>query len=153
MSELPWFWIWLVLAAALYVGEMLSLTFFLLPFGIGATVAFVSVIFGAPLWLQWTLFIVVSIISLMALRPIYKRLVHKADKEKVGVDRLIGMTGKIIEGKAPSGEMRARVAREVWNVAADSGDTYPVDTPVKVLRVDGVHLIVEKAEDSPGSSE
>ena len=152
MSELPWFWIWLILAAALYVGEMLTLTFFLLPFGIGATAAFVSVLFGAELWLQWTIFIVVSIISLFALRPAYKRLIKKAEPEKVGVDRLIGMTGEIIEGNAPSGEMRARVACEVWNVATETGETLGVDTPVKVLRVDGVHLIVEKAAATGGAT-
>jgi membrane protein implicated in regulation of membrane protease activity len=159
MSALPWFWIWLVLAAALYIGEMISLTFFLLPFGIGASVAFLSVLFGAEVWLQWVLFVVVSIVALIALRPAYKHLVHKADKAKVGVDRLIGMTGKIIEGNAPSGEMRARVAREVWNVSTDGDDTYAVDTRVKVLRVEGVHLIVEKveetaeAEDRPAAQE
>ncbi len=146
MSELPWFWIWLILAAALYIGEMITLTFFMLPFGIGATAAFVSVLFGAELWLQWTLFIVVSAVCLFFLRPAFKRLVHKADPAKVGVDRLIGMTGTIIEGNAPSGEMRARVSREVWNVATETGETFTVDTPIKVLRVDGVHLIVEKAE-------
>lgn len=144
MSELPWFWIWLVLAAALYIGEMLSLTFFMLPFGIGATVAFVAVLFGAELWLQWTLFIAVSVISLVALRPVYKRLVKRADPAKVGVDRLIGMTGVIIDGNAPSGEMRARVAREVWNVATESRETYGVDTPIRVLRVEGAHLIIEE---------
>jgi membrane protein implicated in regulation of membrane protease activity len=134
-----------VLAAALYVGEMLTMTFFLLPFGIGATVAFVASLLGAPLWLQWVLFIAISIIALIALRPLARRLTAKAEQTKSGVDRLIGMTGHVIEGNAPSGEMRARVAREVWNVATEAGSHLPVDTPVKVLRVDGVHLIVEEA--------
>ncbi|MDR2586935.1 MAG: NfeD family protein [Coriobacteriales bacterium] len=140
-----WFWIWLVLAAALYVGEMLTTTFFLLPFGVGATVAFVALLLGAPLWLQWIIFITVSVVALIAFRPLARRLTATAEQTKSGVDRLIGMTGNIIEGNAPSGEMRARIAREVWNVATETGEHLPVDTSVKVLRVDGVHLIVEKA--------
>ena len=143
MSELPWFWIWLVAAALLYVGEMLTTTFFLLPFGIGATVALISVLFGAPLWLQWLLFIVVSALSLVFVRPLFKRLTSKAEKVHAGVDRLIGMTGVIIEGNAPSGENRARISREVWNVATETGELLAVNTQVRVLRVEGVHLIVE----------
>jgi membrane protein implicated in regulation of membrane protease activity len=145
MPEFMWFWIWLVLAAALYVGEMLTATLFLLPFGIGATVALVANLLGADLWLQWVLFIVVSVIALIALRPVARRLTATAEQTKSGVDRLIGTTGHIIEGSAPSGEMRARVEREVWNVATETGGHLPVDTPVTVLRVDGVHLIVEEA--------
>jgi membrane protein implicated in regulation of membrane protease activity len=78
------------------------------------------------------------------MRPLARRLTAKAEQTKSGVDRLIGMTGRIIEGNAPSGENRARIAREVWNVATEAGDHLTVDTPVRVLRVDGVHLIVEE---------
>jgi membrane protein implicated in regulation of membrane protease activity len=144
MPSILWFWIWLVLAAVLYVGEMLTTTLFLLPFGIGATAAFVSNVLGAELWLQWVVFILVSIITLIALRPLAKRLTARAEQTKSGVDRLIGMTGHIIEGNAPAGEMRARIDREVWNVATETGAQLAKDIPVKVLRVDGVHLIVEE---------
>jgi membrane protein implicated in regulation of membrane protease activity len=150
MPEFVWFWIWIVLAAALYVGEMLTTTFFLLPFGVGATVALIANLFGAELWLQWVLFIVVSVIALIALRPLARRLTAKAEQVKSGVDRLIGMTGLIIEGNTPSGENRARIAREVWNVATETGERLAIDTPVRVLRVDGVHLIVERV--SPGQA-
>jgi membrane protein implicated in regulation of membrane protease activity len=145
MPTLTWFWIWLILAAALYVGEMLTTTFFLLPFGIGATLALVANLLGLELWLQWVIFVVVSILALVLLRPFAKRLTAKAGQLKSGVDRLIGMTGHIIEGNAPSGENRARVDREVWNVATEAGGQLAVGTPVRVLRVDGVHLIVEEA--------
>jgi membrane protein implicated in regulation of membrane protease activity len=144
MPSFVWFWIWIILAAALYVGEMLTATLYLLPFGIGATTALIVNFLGVDLWLQWVVFVAVSIIALIALRPIAKRLTAKAEQGKSGVDRLIGMTGRIIEGNAPSGENRARVDREVWNVATESGEHLSVDTPVKVLRVDGVHLVVEE---------
>jgi membrane protein implicated in regulation of membrane protease activity len=144
MPTLLWFWVWLILAAALYVGEMLTATFFLLPFGIGATFALAANLLGLDIALQWMIFVAVSIIALIVLRPLVKRLTANAEQTKSGVDRLIGMTGHIIEGNAPSGENRARVAREVWNVSTEAGDQLAVDTPVKVLRVDGVHLVVEE---------
>jgi membrane protein implicated in regulation of membrane protease activity len=145
MLALPWFWIWVVLAAALYVGEMLSTSFYLLPFAIGATVAAITSLLGGPLWLQWLLFIVISVITLIALRPVAKRI-SITRPEKSGVDRLIGMVGEIIEGNAPSGEQRARIAREVWNVTIADDAVLPVGTSVRVIGVDGVHLIVEVAD-------
>ncbi|MDR1422877.1 MAG: NfeD family protein [Coriobacteriales bacterium] len=142
MFILPWFWIWVVLAAALYVCEMLTTSFFLLPFAIGATVSAICALLLAPLWLQWLLFIVISVITLIALRP-FARKISVNRPERSGVDRLIGMTGEIIEGDAPSGEQRARIAREVWNVTLVDGRVLAVGALVRVTGVDGVHLIVE----------
>jgi len=145
MGELPWFWIWLVAAAMLFVGEMLTTTFFILPFAFGATVALFAQMLGADPWLQWSLFVGVSILSLVFVRPIFKRLTSKAEPELAGVDRLIGMNGVIIEGTAPSGGNRARVAGEIWNVEAENGMYLMVGTTIRVLRVDGVYLVVEVA--------
>jgi membrane protein implicated in regulation of membrane protease activity len=140
--DLPWFWIWVVLAAALYVGEMLATSFFLLPFAFGTTFAAIAALLGAPLWLQWLLFVAISIVALFLLRPLAKRI-SKNRPEKSGVDRLIGMTGEIIEGNAPSGEQRARVAREVWNVTVVGDAVLALGAPIRVVAVDGVHLVVE----------
>jgi membrane protein implicated in regulation of membrane protease activity len=145
MDVIPWSWIWLGLAALLYVGEMLTVTFFLLPFAIGATVAAIAAFLGAELWLQWVLMVAVSVVALLVVRPVAKKLTAKAAPEKSGVDRLIGMTGHIIEGKSLAGEERARVDREVWNVTTEDDTQLAPDTKIKVLKVDGAHLIVEAA--------
>ena len=139
-----WFWVWLILAALLFVGEMLTTTLFLLPFAIGASIALFANLLGAELWLQWLLFVVVSIVTLVALRPLARRLTAKGGGQKSGVDRLIGKTGVIIAENVPSGESRARVGREIWNVASDSGAELAAGANVKVLRVEGTHLIVEE---------
>ena len=144
MSELPWVWIWLVAAALLYVGEMITTTFFLLPFGLGATAALIVAFFSGPLWLQWLIFVAVSVLSLVFVRPFFKRLTSKAEKTKAGVDRLIGMTGTIVEGNAPKGASRARIDRELWNVSTEQGEPLELDARIRVLRVEGTYLIVEK---------
>lgn len=145
MLALPWFWIWVILAAALYVGEMLTASFFLLPFAIAATIATLATFFGAPLWLQWLLFIVVSAIALIVFRPIAKRMTANATPEKSGVDRLIGMTGTIIEGTTAAGRLRACVDHEIWTVTVEPARQLAADTTIRVLGVEGTHLIVEEA--------
>ncbi|MCL1798032.1 MAG: NfeD family protein [Eggerthellaceae bacterium] len=143
MAEIPWLWIWIVLAALLYIGEMLTTAFFLLPFALGATAALLGNLLGAALWLQWVLFIVVSILCLIFVRPFFKQLTSKAEKVKAGVDRLIDMTGVIVEGNAPTGANRARIDRELWNVSTETGEQLAIDTKIRVLRVEGTYLIVE----------
>jgi membrane protein implicated in regulation of membrane protease activity len=139
--SLPWFWIWLVAAALLYIGEMLTTTFYLLPFAIGATVALIVCALAGPLWLQWLLFAVVSVIALALLRPVAHRVTRDAP-EKSGVDRLIGRPGEVIEGRAPNGEFRVRVERDVWNALCADGSVPTPGTHIKVDHVDGTHLIV-----------
>jgi len=140
-----WFWIWIVAAAALYIGEMLTTSFYLLPFAVGATAAWLANLLHGPLWLQWTLCIAVSLLALVLLRPIAKRIQNK-ENPAVGVDRLVGMLGEIIEGNAPAGEQRVRVAREVWNATVLGEQNLPIGTYVQVVSVDGVHLVVCRAQ-------
>ncbi len=73
MEALPWFWIWIVAAAVLFIGEMLSLSFFLLPFAVGAVVAAVISVTGLDLVWQLVAFFAVSIVVLAALRPFARR--------------------------------------------------------------------------------
>ena len=53
-----WRWIWLVIAAVLITGEMfVAGTFILIPFGLSAAVAMVLAFFGAPLIIDWIVFV------------------------------------------------------------------------------------------------
>ena len=63
-----WFWIWVILAAFFYVGEIFTAAFFMMPFGVGATVAALLAYFSVGVGWQWAAFIVVSGISVFLLR-------------------------------------------------------------------------------------
>ena len=53
-----WFWIWAVLAAFFYVGEIFTAAFFMMPFGVGATVAALLAYLDLNVAWQWAAFIV-----------------------------------------------------------------------------------------------
>ena len=58
VSPETWRWIWLVIAGVLIAGEMfVAGSFILIPFGISAAVAMVMAFFGAPLILDWVVFV------------------------------------------------------------------------------------------------
>ena len=143
-----WFWLWLFLAAALLVSEMLTVTFFLLPFAVGAMAALVMNILKLDLVVQWVVFLAVSAIAVAAFRPLAKRLT-KGDSMKSGAERLVGMDATIIDQPAPYGLRRAKVDGEAWNVELEPGfeaftSELSVGERVYVMRIDGAKLIVRR---------
>jgi membrane protein implicated in regulation of membrane protease activity len=137
-----WFWFWVGLAAFLFVGEMFTAGFFMLPFGIGAASAAVVYALGmAPVW-QWLAFLAVSAVAFVLLRGFADRMTHEPPS-KMGVDRLIGKTGVVIEELAPDSPLgRIRIEREEWRADADTDEAIPEGTRVKVDGVEGTHLMV-----------
>ncbi len=142
MEALPWFWIWVILAAVLFVGEMLTLSFFLLPFAVGAALAAITGALGLDLLWQFIVFVVSSVICLFAMRPLAKRLTRKGEDVKVGVERLVGVEGKVVEGQSGAGEFRVVVQGEPWNASAESAARLEPGTAVVVLAVKSNSLLV-----------
>jgi len=69
-----WFWIWLLLAAMLLIGEIFTAGFFMLPFGIGAAVAALLAFLGVALVWQWLAFIGVSAACFIFLKNFANRI-------------------------------------------------------------------------------
>src|SRR5687768_7937904 len=102
-------------------------SFFLLPFAIGAAVAAVLAFADVSVSLEWLAFVVVSVATLAALRPLAKRLDRDGSAEGIGSRRLIGRAGIVLDA-IPGGphEMgRVRIDREEWR--AESVDGSPID--------------------------
>ena len=73
---------WLIAALILGVGEILTTSFFLFWFAIGALVAFfVALIPGSTLLIQFIVFTIVSILLLICTKPFVKRFIQKDDKQ------------------------------------------------------------------------
>ena len=138
-----WRWFWTVLAAILVVGEIFSPGFFLLPFGIGAAAA------GVLAWadvgsagLHWTVFLVVSIVALLSLRPLIRKQ-DEGEPDAIGANRYLRKHGVVLEDidmKAATGMVR--VDTEEWR-AITEGETLPAGTEVVVSGITGSRLIVQ----------
>lgn len=147
-----WFWLWLAAAVVLSVAEIFTAGFFLLPFGIGAAVAAVLAFFDVPIVWHWVAFIGVSVLMLVVLRRFADRVTHESPR-KVAGDRLIGQEGSVIEkidNHLNTG--RVLVNREEW-LADSIGDAIiEFGARIRVMRVEGAHLVVEPAETDPDES-
>ena len=87
----PWLWAWIILAAALYVAEMFTAGFFMLPFALGATAAALPEFLGRSgrSW-QWVAFLGVSVVAFLLLRRCADHITHEPPV-KTGIDRLTGI--------------------------------------------------------------
>ena len=119
---------WAVLAALAFVGEILSVSFFLLFFSLGALVGLAIAFLGLGLAAQAIGFIVASVLSMAVLRP---ALVHK-----------ISFRGSDIE---PGGSGTVRIGSgEFWTArAVYPGHGIEAGTRVRVLDTDGITALVE----------
>ncbi len=147
-----WFWVWVSLAVILFVAEIFTAGFFLLPFGLGATAAAILEYLGVGIGWQWVAFLGVSAVSLIGLRRFAERVTHKPPQD-FGVARLVGRTGLVVEALVPhSAAGTVRIDREEWRADEADDQPLPVGTRVIVERIEGAHLVVRTA-DKPEESE
>lgn len=147
-----WFWVWLMLAVFLSVAEIFTAGFFLLPFGIGAAVAaLLEYVWPGSLTWQWASFVGLSSLLLVVLRRFADRVTHEPP-QKVAGDRLLGRTGVVLTPLDPMGSRgMVRVDREEWRADHRGSEVLPEGTRIKVIAVEGTHLIVEPI-DGDGTS-
>ena len=136
-----WAW-WLVIAAALAGGEILTLGFFLGPIAIAALLATLVAVAGASVPLQIGTFVAGSIASLAVVRPIARRHMHTPPSIRTGTAALVGSRAVVLERvDADSGSVK--IGGEVWTARAfDEADVIEPGTRVEVMRIEGATALV-----------
>jgi membrane protein implicated in regulation of membrane protease activity len=144
----PWRWLWLILAFVFAVGEILTPgSFVLLPFAIGAALATVGAFLGVPVAAQWVVFIVGSVASLLAFRPLVRRLDREGQDNGVGARRLVGQPAMVLREIPGQGELgTVRVGREEWRADSINGGPIREGVTVRVADVQGTHVVVAASE-------
>jgi membrane protein implicated in regulation of membrane protease activity len=135
-----WRWVWLALAAVFGIGEIFTAGFFLLPFAVGAVVAFVLAWFEIEPTLVLVVFLVVSILALV----IIKRLVRRGDEQQfpVGANRFVGQRVLVLERvDRLTNTGRVRLDTENWRATTD-GDPIEEGAEARVVEMRGTRLVV-----------
>ena len=141
-----WQRIWLVATGMFVLGELaMAGSFFLLPFGVGTAVATVLAFSNVSESLQWVAFIVLSVASLAALRPLAKKLNAQEQPAKVGSTRLIGEIGVVTKdlGADLTENGSIQIGREEWPAETKGMEHIPAGTRVKVTHIEGTRVVVE----------
>ena len=114
----------------------------------GALAAFIVSYFTGNIWIEVVVFLAVSVLLLVLLRPLARKLsVKQKDQMVSGAKAMIGGQAVVTE---EIDNVHARGAVQVngqyWTAKTELfKDTIPKDTIVDIIDVDGVKLIVRKA--------
>jgi membrane protein implicated in regulation of membrane protease activity len=150
-SPEQWRWVWIVAAAVFAVGEMASPgSFFLAPFAVGAAVAAILAFAGVSVAVGWVVFLVVSIATLAALRPLARRLDRDALDHGVGARRLVGNRATVLRDIPGDTELgMVRIDREEWRAQSTDGAPIAAGTTVRVAEIQGTRVIVAALDAPP----
>jgi membrane protein implicated in regulation of membrane protease activity len=138
--------IWILVAVAFGIGEVLTTTFVLAPFSVGALVAaFIAAIGGGTLG-SWTAFILVSLLTLWVVRPIARAHMRTPAQLRTGTAALIGRRAIVLERIAnDEGVGCVRIDGEVWTARAYVEDqVIDAGTPVEVIEIRGATALVSE---------
>lgn len=136
---------WLAMMILLLVVEALVPGLISIWFALGALAALISALFGAPVWLQVVWFIVVSVVSLVLTRPLARRYVN-GSAVATNADMLIGKECVVTEEiDNVHGKGAVSVGGKEWTARmTQDGQTAAVGEVLRVQRIEGVKLIVQK---------
>ena len=137
------FYIWLFIIIVLGILEAMTANLVSIWFIISGLFALITSFIFDNFLIQFAIFVVLGVLLLITTRDILeKKLVSK---EKTNLDRIIGMKGVVTEeiDKLKVGEVT--VDGKVWS--AVSSTKVEVGRVVKILKIEGVKLIVEREEE------
>lgn len=139
-----YFWGWLILALLFFVGELLTVGFFLVAFGAAAVLSALAAGFGLGIVWQLMIFIVFSLIFVFSLRRFADTVSPPQQNAQVGIDRVLGKKAIVVEPiNGVSGTGIVRVDAEEWRALPEEpGMEIPERTTVEVVRVEGTRLVV-----------
>ena len=136
--------LWLALFVVFLIVEAGTVALVSIWFALGALAALLACVLGAAMWLQITVFLVVSLVLLAVL---WKRVRNKLTTTKTNVDSVIGAEGYVTEAiDNLSYTGRVKLGGITWAARSTSGAGIPVGTLVKVERIEGVKVFVSPAE-------
>lgn len=133
---------WIALFAVCLFLEIVTAGFYLMSVGIGAAIAAIANYMGFDPTTQLIIFAVVTIICLIASRPLANRLTRGSPDKKATADRLIGKEGVITEAVDPENAGMIKVGGESWRTIVN--DNISIGEKVIVEEVKGVKLKVKK---------
>jgi membrane protein implicated in regulation of membrane protease activity len=138
--------LWVILACAFGVGEMLTTSFFLAPFAFGAALAAVVSVAGGGSVPAIISFVVASLLVLAFVRPIARRHMKMPPQIRTGAAALIGKDAIVLERiENLEGVGCIRIDGEVWTARALYDDeVIEKGTRVQIVDIKGATALVSE---------
>jgi membrane protein implicated in regulation of membrane protease activity len=135
--------VWVVVAALLAIGELLTPgLFFLGPVALAAVAAALVSLLGAGSVISVLVFIAGAIASLAVLRPIARSHIRIPALSRTGTDALVGRRA-VVTRRVDALGGRVRIGGEEWSARSYlDNEVYAEGTTVDVVRIEGATALV-----------
>ena len=134
--------IWLALLVGTLILEAVTLQFFSIWFSVGALAAIVASLFEAPAWAQITIFAGVTVISLIATRPLVSRM-QRAKTEPTNADRCLNQHAVVLEEiDNVRGSGLIKVGGQTWSARSVDDNVIPAGESVQTVSIQGAKMFV-----------
>ncbi|MBO5868084.1 MAG: NfeD family protein [Oscillospiraceae bacterium] len=144
MTGMAIFWLVLLILFLMAEGATAALT--TIWFAAGAMAAMIAAALDGALWLQISLFVLVSILLLLALRPLLKTYITPR-QTKTNIDAILGKQGVVLEEinnlKATG---RVKLGAMEWSARSADDAVIPVNAVIRVEKIEGVKVLVKQEE-------
>lgn len=137
--------LWLIAALGLAGAEVLTGDLFLLMLGGGALAAAgTSWLLNWPIWADGAVFLVVSVLLLVLVRPALRRRMQSAEALETGIEALEGRSALVLD-QVTQHAGQVKLEGEVWTARPlNDQDVYEAGDHVMVMRIDGATAVVWK---------
>lgn len=140
--------IWLGIAVVFGIVEAAAPALVCIWFCLGAAAAFIASLFVADVWVQIIVFVVVSCLMLLALRPFIRKNAKASPKDAItNYDSYVGREVLVTQG-IPAGQGRCGrvlLADVSWLARTADGSSVATGSRVVIKDVDSTVLVVEPA--------
>jgi membrane protein implicated in regulation of membrane protease activity len=135
--------VWVIIAVALAIAEILTLTFVLAMIACGATAAAIAAVVGVPAVGQVVIFGIADGCLLAGVLPMARRHRHMPAAIRTGTARLIGSRAMSLTEITTATGGRVRIGGETWSARPYADDlVIPAGEWVEVMEIDGATAVV-----------
>lgn len=139
---MPEWAIWVLVAVALAIGEVMTLGFWLGAIALVAVLSATVAALGLALGWQLAVFVAGSAASVLVLRPIARRHLVYPAALRTGTAALVGARAVVVEQVDDVGG-RVKIGGEVWSARAFfDGQVIEPGTRVEVAKIEGATALV-----------
>ncbi|MBQ2759663.1 MAG: NfeD family protein [Clostridia bacterium] len=144
MPENMMLYIWLTLAIVFAITEVVTVGLTTIWFSLGALVSLLLVICGVDnITVQIVVFVLVSLLSLIATRPLVKKYINKK-VQPTNADRCIGKEAFVTEEiNNVLSKGAVKVNGVEWSARSEDNSVIEIGKKVKIISIDGVKVIVQ----------
>ena len=135
--------VWLILLVALVTGEAITVGLTFIWFAVGAIGGLVVAVLGGAIWLQVVVFLALSTLTLVLVRPAAAKLLTPGISP-TNADRVLSQIALVteeIDNIAETGQVK--LFGQVWTARSENGEVIPAQSRVRILRIEGVKVFVK----------